>query len=324
MKRVLIIGATGQLGAEVARQLCDSSRFRVRAMVRAGSHVGQLQSLRVERVVGDLKNLASLRSACRGVDAVIATATVVFPRRGDTFAADEEQGYRNLIRACTDSGVGRFIYASLATPLTEGHCRSCSTYRAKALVERMLAESTLNYSVLRCGPFMDDYFALIGSRIPLRGEQNATLDRTRGLVRLLRRVCGDSIERWGVAVVPGPENRRHAFVAISDVAACMVAALERSEAREIFPLGGPESLSWADVTQLYAALLNRPVRTVTIPSSVLRWLTHISRNYSEALANQLAILRILADHETGHLVEGEQGGSITAKQYLMRKLGACV
>jgi len=39
------------------------------------------------------------------VDAVIATANVVVPRKGDTFATIEGQGYRDLIAACRAAGV---------------------------------------------------------------------------------------------------------------------------------------------------------------------------------------------------------------------------
>lgn len=326
MRHVLVVGATGQLGADAVRQLCEAGRFRVRALVRPGSRAAHLDRPDVERVTGDLKDPDSLRRACAGIDVVVATATVVFPRRGDTFAADEEQGYRNLINACSGAGVKRFVYTSLATPLTRAHCDLCATYRAKALVEGLLERSSLGYSILRCGPFMDDYFALIGSRIPLRGEPSATLARSRGLARAFRSLCGSTIDRWGLAVVPGPPSRRHAFVAVADVAARIVKAVERDCTREIVPLGGPEALSWSDVAALYGRLLGRPVRTLAIPCVLIRWLGRLGRLGrlgSEAFANQMAILQILAENDTGHLAERVDAGPTTAHGYLASKLELC-
>ena len=298
MATVLVVGATGQLGSAIVRRLLSHGHHDVRALVRSHSAM-TLPFEGAECRFGDLRNAESLREACEGVDTVIATATVVFPKGRYDFRKDEEDGYANLVQACLDSGVRHIVFVSLCVPFERGFSRISATYRMKERVEGMLRCSGLRHTILRCAPFMDDYFALIGSRIPLAGEIAATLDRSRGLTRLLRAWLGDSIERRGFAIVPGPASRKHAFVALDDVVAYAIAAIVRVPERGVsLDIGGPEVLSWRDVGTLYAALLGRPVRVVAIPARVFSTLARMIRPWSSALANQMAILSILGGNDT--------------------------
>jgi len=64
MKPALVTGASGFLGWHVARVLLERG-YRVRALVRPGSHVDALD---VEPVVGDLRDAASMDAVMRGVE----------------------------------------------------------------------------------------------------------------------------------------------------------------------------------------------------------------------------------------------------------------
>lgn len=323
MDLILVVGATGQLGGEVIAQLSERGSCRVRALVRPGSSHAHLQLPGVEIVHGDLRDLSSLEAACSRVTHVVATATVVFPRGKYSFNLDEQAGYRNLVRACVGQGVRRVAFVSLAIPFRDRYLRTSATYRSKAYVEQLLADSGLQFAIVRCAPFMDDYFALIGSRLPLAGEPAATLDRARGVTRLLRRLAGATIDNWGLALVPGRSDQRHAFVAVRDVAQVLIQAIRADRPRAIVELGGPDSLSWQAVCDLYSRVLQRPVRLVSLPKWLLGGLTWISRPFSEALSNQLGILWILADHETGSLARSAHAPlQITAASYLAAKMRA--
>ncbi|GGA81858.1 hypothetical protein GCM10011521_20250 [Arenimonas soli] len=325
MAAVLVVGATGQLGLEVVERLCAEGRHHVRALARRPAQAATLFGTDVEVVPGDLRDRDSLNAACHGIDVVIATATVVFPRGKDNFRDDEEGGYRNLIAACTAAGVRQFIFVSLCVPFEAEFVAASPTYRTKQWIENQLFESPLAYTILRCAPFMDDYFALIGSRIPLRGERAATLDRSAGVARVTRRLFGDSIERFGRAWVPGSSGHRHAFVALGDVAAHAIAAIDHPDAnRAIFDIAGPQSASWAEIGMLYSNLLERPVAVHAVPAWVLRGLSLLMRPFSESLSNQLAILWILAKAETrvdsAIVAERLRVRRTSAHEYLAAKL----
>ena len=82
-----------------------------------------------ELILGDLTG--SLRPSGRRarVSKIESTANAAVPsRKDDTFEAVERLGYRNLVRAATDSGVARFVYTSVPQST---HERSSPFFRMK-------------------------------------------------------------------------------------------------------------------------------------------------------------------------------------------------
>src|SRR3954447_8001640 len=111
--KVLVVGATGQLGTVVVRKLVERGRS-VRAFVRKTSNYQHLMHDGIETIFGDLREADSLGTACLNIDTVIATANAAVPREhGDSFKTVDNQGYKNLIEACIRQGVRQFIYTSV-------------------------------------------------------------------------------------------------------------------------------------------------------------------------------------------------------------------
>ena len=105
----LVVGATGMLGSEVCRRLTAAGK-PVRALVRATSDQAKVEGLKgfgVEIVQGDLRDPASLAAACRGVTAVICTASSMpfsyKPGENDIQSADT-MGVIGLIDAAQAPG----------------------------------------------------------------------------------------------------------------------------------------------------------------------------------------------------------------------------
>jgi uncharacterized protein YbjT (DUF2867 family) len=70
---VLVAGGTGRLGSVVGAKLLAEGR-RVRVMTRTPAKAAALAQLGAEVVVADLRDPASVRAACRGVDHVVAAS----------------------------------------------------------------------------------------------------------------------------------------------------------------------------------------------------------------------------------------------------------
>ena len=77
---ILVVGATGQLGSLIVRELGAQGR-PVRAMVRPPDAGRDLAEAGAELVMADLLRPETLDEALRGVRAVIATANAVAPRQ---------------------------------------------------------------------------------------------------------------------------------------------------------------------------------------------------------------------------------------------------
>src|ERR1700742_2372466 len=98
---ILVVGSTGLLGAEICRRLAAEGK-QGRALVRTTSAAEKIEALRgmgAELCVGDLKDPASLAVACKGVDAVVSTASSTFSRAaGDSIETVDEVGQLSLVR----------------------------------------------------------------------------------------------------------------------------------------------------------------------------------------------------------------------------------
>lgn len=109
--RVLITGATGFIGREVAQQLADAG-MRPRVMVRRPTRAQVLDGFDVEAVFGDLTIPDTLPGAVEGCDAIVHLGgrAVFEPERrlAPTFVA----GTRALADAAEAAGVRRFIFGS--------------------------------------------------------------------------------------------------------------------------------------------------------------------------------------------------------------------
>jgi dihydroflavonol-4-reductase len=110
--RTLLTGATGFIGSHVARLLVQRGD-EVRALVRPGSSLVELEQLEVEPVVGDILDRRSVRRAMRDVERVfhLAGSTNLGLARARIFALSVE-GTRIVLEEALRAGVRRAVYTS--------------------------------------------------------------------------------------------------------------------------------------------------------------------------------------------------------------------
>jgi len=119
--KALVTGATGFVGAAVARRLLASGH-EVRVLVRPRSDRRNLQGLAVDIVEGDLTDAQSVENVARGCQAVFLVAAdyrlwVPDPR---PMYATNVDGTRAVLQAATRSGVDRIVYTSSVATLGYG------------------------------------------------------------------------------------------------------------------------------------------------------------------------------------------------------------
>jgi nucleoside-diphosphate-sugar epimerase len=111
---ILLTGATGYLGSEIARLLIERGEpFRV--FVRHPAQLGfDPSSVHCEVVMGDLRDQAAIERALEGARQVIHTAALVkmwTPVRDDYWRVNLD-GLKALLRAAASAGVERVVYTS--------------------------------------------------------------------------------------------------------------------------------------------------------------------------------------------------------------------
>ncbi|MGH7165316.1 MAG: NAD-dependent epimerase/dehydratase family protein [Nitrospiraceae bacterium] len=116
--KVLVLGATGQLGSNLVRALLAKGD-QVRALVRLTSNHRTLAGLEIEHVTGDLGDAASLARACDGVQVVYHTASYYPPYTipVDRATAQALAETRNLLTAVRRPSVQRLVFTSTLTTI---------------------------------------------------------------------------------------------------------------------------------------------------------------------------------------------------------------
>lgn len=108
-KKVLVVGATGFLGAKILRNLALDESAAVVAMSRKAASPAGVAG--VEWVRGDMMDPASLDRALQGVDVVVSSANSYMKGSPDT----DFQGNKNLIEAAARAKVSRFVFLSIVS-----------------------------------------------------------------------------------------------------------------------------------------------------------------------------------------------------------------
>jgi uncharacterized protein YbjT (DUF2867 family) len=259
---LLIVGATGTLGRQITRRAIDEGH-QVRCLVRSFRKAAFLKEWGAELVAGDLCYPETLRPAMEGVTAVIDAATT---RPTDSLSIKQVdwEGKVNLIQAVKSAGVDRFIFFSI---LDSEKYPSVPLMEIKRCTETYLAESGLNYTILRPCGFMQ---GLIGQyAIPILEGQAVW-------------VMGDTSPI--------------AYMDTQDIAKFAVRALSVPETiNKTFPIVGSRAWGAYEIIRLCERLSGRDARVSRMPIGLLRGVRKVTRffQWSWNVADRLAFAEVV-------------------------------
>ena len=141
--RILITGGTGIIGKKLTGKLKELD-YELRLLVFK-SELENIKNGNLEIAVGDLSDPASLRQATSEVDIVIHLAAITHTNNQELYLKVNTEGTKNLIRACEDNQVTKFIFVSSRTASEEGGAYAYS----KLLAEKEVEQSKLDWVILR-------------------------------------------------------------------------------------------------------------------------------------------------------------------------------
>ncbi len=113
-----VTGASGFIGGKIAERLLAEGR-KVRVLSR--KPLPELEAKGAEVVLGDLHDLHALARGCRSAETVfhVAGRVGVWGPRSDFFHVNVD-GTQNLLAACREAGVHRFVYTSSPSVVFNG------------------------------------------------------------------------------------------------------------------------------------------------------------------------------------------------------------
>lgn len=235
---ILVTGATGYIGRRLTALLC--AKHRVRGLVRDAARAKGLLPAAVELAVGDMTDLASLKAAAAGVDAVVHLAALKSDEKD--IVAVNVGGARNLAEACNTAGARRVINV--------GSQSARMARRGDYGNTKAESDSILNSSGL-------DVTTLLPSVV--YGPQDP------GVFGKLARVAATA----PVVPVIGDGKARYQPVHVDDLCAVIEGCLrEPKTGGKTYSVGGPEAITLEGLIDLVAARQGKSPIKVHLPGPV--------------------------------------------------------
>ena len=238
-----VFGGSGFLGSHVADKLVNAG-FKTRIIdSKTSPWAGQNQ----EVILGDILDLDFVRAAIKGSEVVYNFAALADLNEGLKEPLDTIKinilGNANIMQACCESHVRRFIYASTVYVYSQhGSFYRCSKQASENYVEEYQRQFGLNYTILRYG-------SLYGPRS----------DNRNGLFRIVKNALQN-----GVVQYEGSSEAMREYIHVEDAANASVIALGDEFCNESIVLNGQEPMRVLDVLKMLSEILGikRPVEFI--------------------------------------------------------------
>ena len=257
--RVLVAGASGQLGGAIARKLLAAG-VPVRALGRNPAKLEPLARAGAEVVPVDLMNLSKVTEACRGVGQIVATANNVMGSGPTSPIKIDLTAYQNLCAAARNTGVRRLVYVSFRGV---DQFSVVDYFRIKWYIEDAIRRSGVRHVMLRPTAFMDVW---------------------------IDQILMPGIRKKGAATIFGDGTRVSNYIAVDDVAEFAVRILAREEiVNEVVEVGGPSNLSLNDLATLVERKLGKSGRRKHIPVFAMKFLPLVVRPFNELVARLMTL-----------------------------------
>jgi uncharacterized protein YbjT (DUF2867 family) len=244
---ILVIGGTGFVGSHLVRRMRGNG-LSVRVVARNPDKAHALADQGVEVVPGDISDKASLEKAAAGSERIIHLVGIFQEAPGVTFKNVHVEGTRNLVEAARKAGVRQFFYQS-AVGARPG--AKSEYHKTKWQAEELVRASGIPYTILRpsliYGP---------GDQFTLR--------------------LAEIIRQSPVLPVIGSGKSKVQPIAIDDVVSCIVKAIA-SDAflNESYEIGGPEQLTYEEVTRAIAGAMGIRRPAIHVPMLFMRPMTRV-------------------------------------------------
>ena len=257
----LVTGATGGIGRRVVRLLRQREQS-VRAFVRLNSRYSELEHRGAEIFIGDLLHEKDIQKASRGVQYVISA----HGSDSDALSLDYRANIE-LIDQAKANGVEHFVFISVLG--ADRGYEDAPVFKAKRAVERYLAASGLNYTILRPA-------GLASNLLPL-------VERFR---------------ETGLYLLIGDRKNRTSIVSTDDLARIVVDSVTVEGARnQILPVGGPEILLREDIPRIFGRIFNKQPVIINSPLFAVDGLQSALGLFNPQIQKALGTYRTLLANE---------------------------
>ena len=235
--KILLVGATGTLGRQIAKNAVENGH-EVRCIVRNPRKASFLQEWGCELTKGDLLKKEDISYALQDIEAVIDAATSR-PEDSKSIYETDWEGKLNLYNECEIKGIKRVIFLSIL--LTE-QFRNVPLMDVKYCTEKLLENSSFNYTIFKCAAFMQGVISQFA--IPILDSQAVWMSGTPTKI---------------------------AYINTQDMAKIIVAALDSINTHRLsLPLVGPKAWDANEIIALCEKYSKRKAKIFRVADFILK------------------------------------------------------
>jgi uncharacterized protein YbjT (DUF2867 family) len=235
---ILVTGGSGVVGVGTVTELLKRGH-EVRLLARHAEDDARQWPSGVTPIVGDVSDVASIRGAADGCDAVLHVAGIVEESPPNvTFRRVNVEGTANIVAEAERAGVRRFVFVS-SLGAQEGESEY---HRSKREAERLVERFAGNWTICRPGNVYG----------PGDGQISVMLRLVRGVSPLVPKI--------------GSGDQTFQPIWWEDLAAALATVAERDDlAGQSLDLAGAEITSQNDLHVRMSRLTGRDVQSIPVP-----------------------------------------------------------
>jgi dihydroflavonol-4-reductase len=258
--KAFLTGSTGFLGSHVARALL-SRGDELRLLVRGSSRLDNIADLNAEHVVGDLRDIDSLKRGMSGCEVVfhVAADYRLWAVNGQELYESNVEGTRNILSAAKEVGIRRVVYTSSVATMGFGNNGRLTDENTPVTLSNMISD-------YKRSKFMAEQLVIEAAR----GGQNVVMVNPTTPIgeRDIKptptgRIIVDFLKRKFPAYVDTGLN----LLDVADCAEGHLLALEKAKPGERYILGG-ENLTLKQILDKLAAITGLPSPKIELPYAV--------------------------------------------------------
>ncbi len=228
MSKILVTGATGQLGGLVIDRLSELvSQDCIYASVRDTSKAGYLQAKDINILKGDYTDYQSLLDAFQGIDKLYFVSSSELENRFEQ--------HQNVIKAAVEAKVGHIFYTSAQRKTEDGSSAVAYASDAHWQTDHLIKESGLTYTILKHGLYTD----------------------------ILPMFMGDKVIETGTIFLPAADGKT-SFASRNDLAsAAAILLTTNGHEGKVYEMGGPIAYSFQDAAEILSKLSGKTIQYIS-------------------------------------------------------------
>ncbi|HVF81582.1 MAG TPA: SDR family oxidoreductase [Flavisolibacter sp.] len=274
MKKIILFGASGNLGKEIAKQAIEQGHD-LTVVVRNSQRAEQLSKITTKAIIADVTSQSSLNTICKGFDAVIsALGKSVSPndKSKPSFTDIDFTANSYILEEAVRSGVKKFVYVSA---FHAEKYPQLEYFKVHHDFSEKLKQSGIDYSIIKPPALFSAYLDVI------------------------------EMAKKGWAINIGAGDKKTNPVHEGDVAKICLHSINQSNV--VIEAGGKLIYTRKELNEIIQkeAAPNKKVKNV--PASVVKFLLPVLRIFDKNMYAKVAFFLQVLQHDTIAPRVGESG-----------------